>query len=818
MAPRLPLAATYNPQAVAEQLAARLGEGSVVTMAALESALDALLAAPESVVEGDSQAIDPELRARTAALRLKERFAARAVSDPGKLQLLSVQNVPSGRERIDFAAPAVVVVEQVISINPLSMARSMQRGAIDDVVKRLEIPPVPTGRQRLALSANLPEPIAGLQALVADFRAPEFPPFRPLAISASVSLDPPERRAEAELRLAPGEQLAGEVRLRAVVATNGEVVEIVGLWRAIQQANVLLGPADFGAPLMVLRVSPALAALAVVEVVANGSVVARLDTATLMTAIPLTHQDLRIFARPLAEGRDIAIEIEGKRRLDLDLSTLPGFGAHRARLMTTDAKPFIVEWRADGDTGQEPLSVRMGADRTVAEIGWLAASPFRPGVIWRTVQEGTPGPWSAPVLPQDELVIKIVGRTPMDDRAEPLVIDGVKIAAKNGDVRTWSYVPPRPSLERGPGGKPILTVIEAGSTAFLQCTTRLALHEDARAALLARLREIEPKAETLEAVPLSVERIALEVKTGSTWVAVAESKGSGMLPWTARHGVQTFSFRKADDIGKFTAFIEDDLTKFKYSYVVNYKGESRVFQSRQMDYEGNDLKINIDELGLWLVDVEVGDMNFEQVGSAVLTLEHPQVEPGMPPVCRFQIDKDNKKFEVKELRRRPAQPYTATIKYFMMDGREYVRELPDQKGQRFYVDDPFSATRVVQLRTRGDFERRIDTIFVDLTYDDERNGYRQTSSMALSKDKRFADWSFPVVDERAGKIMYHAIMTFKDGTSSDSGDQPISGTTLLLDEDTATLSVKLIPDLIDWSAVKLATIELHCSMKHPRFT
>jgi hypothetical protein len=280
-------------------------------------------------------------------------------------------------------------------------------------------------------------------------------------------------------------------------------------------------------------------------------------------------------------------------------------------------------------------------------------------------------------------------------------------------------------------------------------------------------------------------------------------------PWTARHGVQTFSFRKADDIGKFTAFIEDNSTKFKYSYVVNYKGESRVFTSRPLDHEGNDLKINVDELGLWLVDVEVGDMNFEQVGSAVLTLEHPEIEPGVPPVCRFQIDKDHKKFEVKELLLRPAQPYTATIKYFMKDGREYVRELPNQKGQRFYVDDPFSATRVVQLRTRGDFERRIDTIFVDLTYDDERNGYRQTSSMALSKDKRFADWSFPVVDERAGKVTYHAITTFKDGTSAESGDQPLSGTTLLLGEDTATLTVKLIPDLIDWNAVKLATIELH---------
>jgi hypothetical protein len=410
VAPRLPLAATYNPHAVAERLAARLGEGGVVTIADLESAIDALLTGPEIVVEGDLQAIDPELRARTAALRLRDRFAARAASDPGKLQLISVQDVPSGRERLDFTEPAVVVVEQTVSLDPLSAARSMRGGAIDDLVKRLEIPPVPTGRQRLALSANLPEPIVGLLALIADFRAPEFPPFRPLAISASVSLDPPERRGEAELRLAPGEQLAGEVRLRAVVARNGEVAEITGAWRAIQRADALLGPGDFGVPLLMLRASRALTAFAVVEAVASGAVVARLDAATPMMAIPLTDQGLRILVRPLAAGREIEVELGSKQRLDLDLATLPGFGAHRARLATADTKPLLVEWRADGDEGQVPLSIRMGADRPVAEIGWIAASPFRPGVVWRTVRDGTPEAWSAPVLPQDNLLIEIDSR------------------------------------------------------------------------------------------------------------------------------------------------------------------------------------------------------------------------------------------------------------------------------------------------------------------------------------------------------------------------------------------------------------------------
>jgi hypothetical protein len=280
-------------------------------------------------------------------------------------------------------------------------------------------------------------------------------------------------------------------------------------------------------------------------------------------------------------------------------------------------------------------------------------------------------------------------------------------------------------------------------------------------------------------------------------------------PFTAKHGVQTFTFRKSDDIGKFAAFIEGGSADYKYKYVVNYKGESRTYESEWKPHQGNDLKINVDELGLWLVDVEVGDMNFDQVGRALLTLEHPEVAPGVPPVAQFSIDSETKKLQVKELLLEPVKPFKATLKYFMKDGREYIRELLDQKGQRFYADDPFSATKTVQIRTRGDFERRIDTIFVDLTYDDETNKYRQTNSIALGKDKRFLDWSFPVIDERAGKITYRAMTTFMDGTSSDSGDKSLEGTTLLLGEDVATLSVKLIPDLIDWERVKLLSMEIY---------
>jgi hypothetical protein len=79
----------------------------------------------------------------------------------------------------------------------------------------------------------------------------------------------------------------------------------------------------------------------------------------------------------------------------------------------------------------------------------------------------------------------------------------------------------------------MVSVIEAGPTAFLQCTARLALTEEARARLLRRLQAIDPRVEALEAEPLRVERVSFEVRTGSDWKSVAESTSSGMPPWTA---------------------------------------------------------------------------------------------------------------------------------------------------------------------------------------------------------------------------------------------------------------------------------------------
>ena len=86
-------------------------------------------------------------------------------------------------------------------------------------------------------------------------------------------------------------------------------------------------------------------------------------------------------------------------------------------------------------------------------------------------------------------------------------------------------------------------------------------------------------------------------------------------PETAKRGMKTFTFRKADDIGKFTAFIEGALPSSNTTTSSTTRARAAC-SSRSVEYEGTDLKINVDELGLWLVGIEVGDMNFDQVDRA----------------------------------------------------------------------------------------------------------------------------------------------------------------------------------------------------------
>jgi hypothetical protein len=539
VAPRLPLAITIDPHAAAAELAGRLGEGAELGLDGLAHAMDGLAGLSSTKIEGDPAVLDPSVWTPVLAMRLQGRLATEVAATAPAWKLRAAADVPAGQERIDLAAPAAVIIHVVLALDPLAAARAVTGGSLDGIVQRVDVPPMPFGRTRVTLTANLPEPVSDLVALFADLRAPAAPPSRLQPVNTSVRLAAPDRTASADIPLAPGERLSGEVRLRAVIDSEAGPQELEGPWRPTSQTDMTLGPDRFPVPLTTVRTSAALTAMAGTEIsTPAGRIVARLDAATPFVALPrLSEAPLEIAVRPKEQGRVIHIKLDSRRRLDLDPTMLDGFGAHMAKVTGTfvpGSSPVIVQWQAEGNLGGALSAVLLGSDQPSADIRWLATSPFRPGMVWRTVRVGEPGAWSEPVMPGDDLVISIDRTEPMGANGTSLVVDGIELRPDPVDSATWIYLPPGPLLDRGPDGKPLIALIEAGALAFLQITARIDLTEAARAALLARLKEKEPAARAIRVMIVTVSRVLLEVRDdASGWGKVAEVTCSGHPPWTA---------------------------------------------------------------------------------------------------------------------------------------------------------------------------------------------------------------------------------------------------------------------------------------------
>lgn len=293
------------------------------------------------------------------------------------------------------------------------------------------------------------------------------------------------------------------------------------------------------------------------------------------------------------------------------------------------------------------------------------------------------------------------------------------------------------------------------------------------------------------ALPVNSVDVHLEYKSGKT----QESKG--------------FRFTKPDDVGHFKTFMENGQTKYKYWFEVNYKGQSRSFKSKVQEAEHDKLEVNVGDLGIWMVDVFPGDISFDQVKQALVTLQY--TDTGVPLVeQRFSMDRDHQEFHLAKVTFQPrTKPYRVKVKYFMTDGKEFEADWVECNSQQFYVNDPFSATRTLTVQGLGDFENEVDAIFVDLDYVDSKNKYTQSKSGALTMDQPFFEWSFPVINETGGKLTYSANIRNKDGTVSTVPVTEATSNTLLVGKKAEeVLPIQVIADLVNFDEVRLCKVAL----------
>jgi hypothetical protein len=277
---------------------------------------------------------------------------------------------------------------------------------------------------------------------------------------------------------------------------------------------------------------------------------------------------------------------------------------------------------------------------------------------------------------------------------------------------------------------------------------------------------------------------------------------------TGQGVAKTYTFRKPEDLYRFEAFLDDGEGEFSYSYEVNYRGKSQTYKSPPLKSK-SDVSINVGDLGIWKVDIDVGDINFEEVAQAQLTCTYKDGTVNLER--QFTITPDSRSHKIREVIFKPrSQPWKYKLKYFMKNGREISVAEESSEGDQLYVNDPFSAIRTVSIRTKGDFVNTIDQLFLSFDYEDAANGYRQSQSFTFSQDgMRFTDWSFPVINEKQGTLKYSGQIVYRDGRPPfEIPEKTVTGNTVLEGEDVLKLNVELIADLLDWEKLKLVMVKL----------
>ncbi len=279
----------------------------------------------------------------------------------------------------------------------------------------------------------------------------------------------------------------------------------------------------------------------------------------------------------------------------------------------------------------------------------------------------------------------------------------------------------------------------------------------------------------------------------------------------------TFTKADAGTPQKVEFIVADRIRTFFWSYTVHFAGDAAPWSSAEVEEDGTDLNVKLSNLPVLKLDIVNGDINFQQVSRARVRVRY---EGGDHPVERFFNLSDGQ--ATQKLLEVVGRPRTGEVSYqttYTMkgDGREITGPVLTTDADIISIDDPFRALRTVTFVAVGDLQNDIGDISLQATYAEPENGYQQTFGVTLSAEgKTFDTWTFPTIDEAKGTFSYQASIGHRDGTSEDVDVPDATGTRFELGRKFADrLDVKVVPDLLDWTKLKLVNVSLRYDASTP---
>lgn len=281
-----------------------------------------------------------------------------------------------------------------------------------------------------------------------------------------------------------------------------------------------------------------------------------------------------------------------------------------------------------------------------------------------------------------------------------------------------------------------------------------------------------------------------------------------------RKEIGEYRFSSPNDANRFSTFMDNNNQEYTYWYEVNYKGQARTFKSKPIKTDEKLLTVNVDDTGIFNLDINTGDIDFDQVRVAQVDVRYPKGLAAPMAQQKFTIDRDHQSHRLqKVIFSEINQPYEYRVKYVMVDGKEIETGPFEEQSKPLIVDDPFSEIRSVTIRASGNLQDKVQTIFVDLTYTDVKNNYNLSKSVALDSNVPADEWRIPVIKGVQGAVKYSGLIRYFDGTEEPIAETVADRPTILVGPSVReVLEIMVLPDfMFDNPDVRLVRVALSYS-------
>jgi hypothetical protein len=273
------------------------------------------------------------------------------------------------------------------------------------------------------------------------------------------------------------------------------------------------------------------------------------------------------------------------------------------------------------------------------------------------------------------------------------------------------------------------------------------------------------------------------------------------------HEVKDFAFRKDSAPGRFLAFLAAPSKKtYRYEYEVFYRGSNRTCRVEGTTDE-TILVLDADRLGVLRVDIEIGLIDWDQIGSAFVKLWYGAGTDRKEAEFTLTNDKPSHRW-VEVIARDVDEPYHYEVTFVDANNQRITTEPSSSRVKRLIINQPLRDSLDVTLVPAGEFgEGALSQVVVALRYRDEANDYSANKSYILAKKDDSFVWSVPLVDSNLRRYEYQVTVFYADGVTREerwqASDQPV-----LAVGDPYGFRVQITPYLIKKPPYAFGTIHL----------